>query len=957
MRRTITVLALLMLLVSSFGGATGAHAAAGAPATAPTRLSGLHAAARIARDPNGIAHVFAANDHDAAFLHGWVHAEDRLFQMDLTRRQASGTEAELMGETALPSDVEVRTIGLRRAAERSLAGASPEALEILQAYSDGVNAWVERHPLPSEYAELSLAEFAPWTPLDSFTIGKAIAFSLSFDLDIDRTLDYLDYLAVGAATGFDGNALFFDDVFRSAPFDPASTVPDATASPPSEWPGEVAPDGGSAGSATAAAARVAGTRPDHLDGGAIDALRDWRQRIEDVPLLAPAFDRETDRGSNEWGVAATLSASGRPMIANDPHLELDTPSTFYPIHLEGGSMDVYGEGFAGVPGVILGHNKHIAWGATTNPMDVTDTFIEQLVPDPSSPSGLAIVHEGVPEPVEAIPETYRVNTLGNGVVDVPPGGAVPEATLVVPRRNNGPLVFADLAGGTGVSVQFTGFSATREVETFLRWNRARNLDEFIDGLQFFDFGSQNWAYADVRGNLAYFTSGEMPLREDLEAGEVDGLPPFFVRDGTGGNEWLPLSHPRPGQAVPYEILPAAEMPQVVNPPTGWFVNANNDPAGTTLDNDPLNQTRPTGGIFYLNPGYDGFRGGRITEMIRAELGRDASISFEDMQAMQADVTLLDAEAFVPHLIAAFDGAAASPTSELAALAGEPRVAEAIERLRSWDRTTPTGIPEGYDAADTDGALSAPSDDEVADSVAATIYGAWRSRVIANTIDATLDGLGLARPTSDIAVADLRHLLDGYATDRGIGASGVDFFVTPGAASPEDERDLLLLRSLTEALDGLAGPSFAAAFGGSSDQDDYRWGRLHRIVLDHPLGGERSIPPAGGAFPQPLSGLAGIPTDGGFNTVDASGHSGRAAGADEFMFGGGPVRRFVGEMRPGRRSRTESALPGGTSGQVGSERYSTLLPEWLTNESYPQVLRRGAKQGTFVEETRYVPAGR
>jgi penicillin G amidase len=358
---------------------------------------------------------------------------------------------------------------------------------------------------------------------------------------------------------------------------------------------------------------------------------------------------------------------------------------------------------------------------------------------------------------------------------------------------------------------------------------------------------------------------------------------------------------------------------------------------------------------YLNPGYDGFRGGRITEMIRAELGRDGTISFEEMQAMQADVTLLDAEALAPHLIAAFDGAAGSATPALAALAGEPRVAEAIERLRSWDRTTPTGIPEGYDAVDTDGALSTPSDDEVGDSVAATIYSAWRSRVIANTIDATVDGLALARPDSDVAIADLRHLLEGYATDRGLGASGVDFFVVPGAASPEDERDLLLLRSLAEALDRLAGPSFAAAFGGSTDQDDYRWGRLHRVVLDHPLGGERSIPPAGGAFAQPLPGLPGIPTDGGFNTVDASGHSGRALDANGFMFGGGPVRRFVGEMRPGQRSRTESALPGGTSGQVGSERYLTLLRQWLTNESYAQVLSRGALQRTIVDEVRYVPA--
>ena len=949
MGRATRLLLVLMLLVTAAAGVADTSRAGGAePAARPVRLAGLQAAARVARDGNGIAHVFAGNEHDAMFLHGWIHAEDRLFQMDLTRRQASGTEAELVGQSALASDVEVRTIGLRRAAERSLAVTSPEAMAAVQAYADGVNAWVESHPLPSEYAELSLDHFEPWTPLDSVTIGKAIAFSLSFDLDVDPTLDYLDYLGAGAAGGFDGNALFFEDVFRSAPFDPASTLPDATASGASQSAGE-------ASNGRGGVSNVAGARPHHLGARAENALRQWRRRIEDVPLVASTLDRESDRGSNEWGVAASQSASGRPMIANDPHLSLDAPSTFYPIHLQAGSMDVYGEGFAGVPGVILGHNRFIAWGATTNPMDVTDTFIEQLVADPSAPSGLATVHEGVREPVEAIPETFRVNTLGSGVVEVPPGDGIPEATLIVPRRNNGPLVLADVAGGMGVSVQFTGFSATRELETFRIWNRARNFDDFRSGLEFFDFGSQNWAYADVHGNLAYFTSGEMPLREDLEAGTVDGLPPFFVRDGTGGNEWLPVSDPQPNQVLPYEILPADEMPHTVNPTGGWFVNANNDPAGTTLDNDPLNQFRPTGGLYYLNPRYDGFRGGRITEMIRAELARDGSISFDEMQAMQADVTLLDAEVLVPHLLAAFDRANGSATPELVALSADPRVAEAIERLRPWDFTTPTGIPEGYDAADSDGTLTAPSDDEIARSIAATIYSVWRSRVIANTIDATVDRLGLSRPDSDVAIADLRHLLENYANDHGLGASGVDFFEVSGAASPDDERDVLLLRSVSEALDRLAGPLFAAAFGGSTNQDDYRWGRLHRIVFDHPLDGDRSIPPAGGAFPQPLPGLAGIPTDGGFNTVDASGHSGRATDANGFMFGGGPVRRFVGEMRPGQRSRTESALPGGTSGDVTTGRYLTLLPAWLTNESYPQLLNRGALRRTFVDETRYTPS--
>ncbi|HEX6208497.1 MAG TPA: penicillin acylase family protein, partial [Actinomycetota bacterium] len=781
----------------------------------------------------------------------------------------------------------------------------------------------------------------PWTPLDSVTIGKAIAFSLSFDVDIELTLDYLQYVGTGQALGFDGHALFTQDAFRSQPFSDASTVPDATGAPLATV------DRHTARAASKAAAR--------LDPDTVRLARGWLRRIERVPFFDPVLDEDLGAGSNEWGVAGSLTDSGFPMIANDPHLALDMPSTFYPIHLRAGSMDVYGEGFAGAPGVILGRNRFISWGATTNPMDVTDTFQEQIVPDASSPSGLSTVFQGQREPVIPIPEQYRANVGGN-VVPVPPSPSIPPATLIVPRRNQGPIVALDAAAGTALSVQYTGFSGTRELETFLIWDRARNLEDFRRGLEAFDFGSQNWAYADVRGNLAHFTSAEMPLREDLEAGSVNGLPPWFIRNGTGGNEWLSRTTTHPGQAIPYEILPPEEMLQVVNPSAGFFVNANNDPAGTTLDNDPLNQLRPSGGIFYLNPGYDGFRAGRITEMLRERMGVGERISFEDVQEMQSDVALIDAEVLVPHVLGAWERAQGSATSELADLAADAGVAEAVARLEAWDFTTPTGIPEGYDAADEAGRLSPPSPEEIDHSVAATVYALWRSHVLANVIDGTLQGLGLDPPGSGQAMASLRHHLEAFGSAQGVGASGIDFFRVPGVADPGDERDVLLLRSVREALDTLASPGMAAAFGGSSDQDDYRWGRLHRIVFDHPLGGPFSLPPAGGAFPQPLPGLPGIPTDGGFGVVDASSHNPRARTVNGFMFGGGPVRRFVGEMAPGlARTRSESSLPGGTSGLLGDPRSFNLLPDWLTNEAYPQLLRESDLRATLVSVQRLVPA--
>jgi penicillin amidase len=919
-RATIVVLALALILPAGL-------LAQGAAAD-PVDVPGLEGPASVDRDANGVAHIRAGSRHDLFFLQGWVHAQDRLFQMDVRRRQAGGTLAELLGPAALPSDVQLRAIGLHRAAARSLPALSDDARAVLAAYADGVNAWVAGNPLPPEYGALSLTSFRPWTALDSVTVGKLQAFGLSFDLDIELTTALLGYQQAGQAAGFDGTALFFQDLWRAEPFTDASTVPDAS----------------QAGAATTAAARVAADQV--ADGPAGARLRAAGRLAEryaavaaKVPLLRPALSQDRGQtGSNQWAVSGRVAAGGHPLLANDPHLGLDAPSTFYPVHLQAGPTDAIGSGFAGTPGVIVGNNRFISWGATVNPMDVTDTYAEQVRPDPSSPSGLATVYQGRLEPVIPIPETFRQNNPGSGTPDnvtvVPPGGPIPPATLIVPRRNNGPIIQLDQAAGTALSVQYTGFSATRELDTFLIWDDARNLDDFRRGLELFDVGGQNWAYADVEGNIAYFTSAELPLREDLQAGTVNGLPPFFIRNGTGGNEWLPVSNPQPGQAIPYEILPYREMPQVLNPPAGFFVNANNDPAGVTLDNDPLNQTRPGGGILYLNNGYAGIRAGRITALLRAELAGDGTVSFADMQRIQADVALVDAQFFVPHLVKALARGALDSDPTLRGLARDRAVAEAVGRLGLWSRRTPTGIAEGYDAADVDGQRRPPNRLEQANSAAATIYAVWRSQAIQGAIDARLAPFGLPGPDGERSLTALRHLLETFADTKGVGASGIDFFAVPGVADATDRRDVVLLQAVKAALAKLAGPDFQAAFGGSTDQDDYRWGRLHRVTLDHPLGGPFNIPPAFGAFPEPLgAALPGIPTDGGFETVDASTHNARADATGEFGFGGGPANRYVSELRAPGDIRAESSLPGGTSGVPGTPFYVNLLPSWLTNDSF------------------------
>ncbi len=909
-----------------------------AEAKQPSKMPGLRSAVLVLRDIEGVPHIFAGNEHDMVMMQGWVHARDRLFQMDFSRRQASGTLAEMLGESALESDVEFRTIGLRRAAERSLAVLSAETQAALDAYATGVNAYVAAHPLPPEYGPLELTSFEPWTAIDSLAIAKLIEFGSSFDLDVELTQVLIAYQSAGAALGFDGTALFFEDLFRSQPFDPASTVLDAGTAPFSD----MAPE-----EMHATSGRSSGYGEKTILSETHGLIESYLRRVRRVPFFQRALEWcKRFRGSNEFAVSGRHTASGQPILANDPHLGLDMPATFYQMHLRArrAGFDVIGSSFAGVPFVGLGQNKYIAWGATLNPLDLTDVFQEKIVPDVSSPSGLSSIYLNSPEPIIPLPQVFRFNQIGDGVPDnlaIAPAGTtvgetvIPPAVLIIPRRNNGPIIELDRSTGTALSIQSTGFSGTRELDAVRGFNLARNLKDFSRALRQFDFGSRGFAVIDGHGNIAYLTSGEMPLREDLQAGLVNGLPPFFIRNGTGGNEWLPLTTPQPGQAVPFQILPFEEMPQAINPPAGWFVNANNDPLGITLDNNALNQLRPGGGIYYLNPGYDfGIRAGRITRLLEERIAA-GPVTPEDMQAIQADTVMLDAQVFTPFILAAFANAGepdAHPV--LKSIAADPGVIEAVDRLSVWDQSTPTGVEEGFDPGDVKGRPSLPTGEEIDASVAATIYAVWRGQIIKNTIDAVLDAIGLPGPGSREVMKALRNLLDHFEVNEGRGVSGLNFFFVPGVADPAARRDILILQSVVDALDLLASDGFKDAFANSTDQSDYRWGRLHRLTLKHPLGEPFNIPPAGGAFPPPFPDLPGIPVDGGFEVVDASSHPARADSGNEFMFEDGPARRYVGQTRRGlRRIKAETSLPGGESGVLGSPFYANLLEQWLINDAY------------------------
>lgn len=901
----------------------------------------------VAYDAEGIPLIRASNDNDAAFLQGWAHARDRFFQMDTTRRAASGTLAELVGPSVLGDDVQTRTIGLRRAALATWKQVSDDTRGWLKAYSDGVNFWLRNNPLPPEYGALELTRAQEWDPVDTLVIGKALAFQLSFDLDIEQTLRFAAYQQAAAAAGFDGTALFFGDTDRIAPADDRVSVPGF------QLGGAMAGEPGMTAllAASDPIAQILGhgvNDIDRIDDQTVALAEALRPKLTGIPLFERALGRkDSPIGSNEWAVSGAHTASGKALVANDPHLGLDLPSIFIEHHIHstdarhgGTPMDAVGVSLPGAPGIIQGCNQRICWGTTTNSLDVTDVFQERFR---VNTVGLpyATVHGDVEEPVRWVFQSFYVNTLGDGQNDNIErdnsigylNGAI---TVIVPRRNNGPVLQID--GTSGLSVAYAGWGATHELECFRRINSAQNLEQFEEALSFFDFGSQNFVYGDVDGNIAYYTTGEAPIRTDLQTlgGPDGGVPPWFIRDGTGArqHDWMPVAHPQPNQALPFEILPASEMPHVVNPASGYVANANNDPSGYSLDNNALNQLRPGGGIHFIdNGGASAYRMGRIDRKLQAMIASGQPITIDDMKQLQANNQQLDAELVLPHLLQAYDNAKTDGAwSALAALAADPRVAEAIDRLSAWDYSTPTGIQAGYDPGDNPANLPAPGQAQIDASVAATIWAQWRSFAVRSTIDATLQrvGLGSALPGNGDAYTGFKFLLDNFALLGGRGASGLNFFEAEGAPDAASGRDFVLLTALKNGLDALASDAFAPAFGGSQNLSDYRWGMLHRITFDHPLGGPFSLPgPNPYGFADLSPDLPGLSRPGGYEVVDASGHGVRAQGVNGFRFGSGPARRFVGEMST--PVKAFEILPGGQSGVLGNPTYASQLGRWLTNQ--------------------------
>jgi penicillin amidase len=546
---------------------------------------GLSAAVTVIRDRWGVPHITATTEHDLAFAQGYVTAQDRLFQMEVNRRVAEGRLAEIFGrgpdDGVLNLDRLTRTLDLFAAAEGELAATDAAVRATLTAYADGVNAFIRAHRdrLPLEFTILGFAP-EPWRPVDTLAFGRVEALTL----DSTWQTKYSRALLLGH--GLD--AATVSALFPSYPLtNPALLTAHGTAAPLERQPGQGGvsqrsmPDPGPAATRLAFARLAAAPpRADALArtllGGIADAL-----------------------GSNDWVVDGTRTASGKPLLANDPHLGISEPAIWYEVALRSPQTDVIGFSFPGTPGVIIGHNRDIAWGVTNVGADNADLYMETL--DPSGHPG-QYEYLGAWLPLATRQESVRVR------------GEARPLTFSVRSTQHGPLLndaVSDLTGyATPVALKWTALQPGYQFAGFFQLDQATGWASFQAALQHVSI-SQNFVYADANGNIGYQMSGLLPIRSAAN----DTLP---VAGDVADHEWQ-------------GYVPFSQMPSLFDPPTHVIATANN-------------QIVPDSFPAYVASNWDaGFRARRIVDQLAGATGLTAS----DYAALQNDVYAIPAATLAP----------------------------------------------------------------------------------------------------------------------------------------------------------------------------------------------------------------------------------------------------------------------------------------------------------------------
>ncbi|MFJ9615703.1 penicillin acylase family protein [Streptomyces noursei] len=640
-RGRLVALTVVLLLVAGigFGAYWGVSTvrASFPETTGSLKLPGLTDPVDVVRDANGIPQIYADTDEDLFRAQGYVQAQDRFWEMDVRRHMTAGRLSEMFGASQVKSDEFLRTLGWHQVAQKEYdTKLSATTKKYLQAYSAGVNAYLKDHQgseLSLEYAALGFTNDykpEPWTPVDSVAWLKAMAWDLRGNMqdEIDRSLMtsrftpqqiaqlYPEYPYQRNRPIVDGGSV--DPATKE--FDPkgTSTGGTGTGGTGTGTGGTGAGGTGTGNGGTGAGAGARSTRG--ATTGIQTQLSSLSKTLEQVPaLLGP---NGNGIGSNSWVVSGEHTTTGKPLLANDPHLAPQMPSLWYQMGLHCRTTgpkcnyDVAGFTFSGMPGVVIGHNQDISWGMTNLGADVTDLYLEKINAD-------GYLYDGKQQPFLTRQETIKVA-----------GGE--SRKITVRSTNNGPIISDrddELAGvgkdapvadgapdrgdGYAVSLRWTALTPSKSMDAIFELDRAKDWTGFRKAAAGFEVPSQNLIYADTKGNIGYQAPGQIPVR-----GKGDG------------------TYPAPGWDPAYQwkgYVPQSALPYEYNPKRGFIVTANQA---------IINEKYPY--LITKDWGY-GARSQRISDLIESKIKDGGKVSTDDMQSFQKDNSSEIARLLTPYL--------------------------------------------------------------------------------------------------------------------------------------------------------------------------------------------------------------------------------------------------------------------------------------------------------------------